>query len=74
MRFVPAKSAETQGAAWVFRVRELLIRQRTQTINALRGHLAEFGEIAPKGAMNVGALIRLVEDPDTRLPDAARDS
>ena len=35
MRFVPVKSEETQGAAMVFRVRELLIRQRTQAINAL---------------------------------------
>jgi transposase len=33
-RFVPVKSEETQGAAMVFRVRELLIRQRTQAINA----------------------------------------
>lgn len=39
MRFVPVKSEATQGAAMVFRVRELLIRQRTQAINALRGHL-----------------------------------
>ena len=43
MRFVPVKSDEMQGAASVFRMRELLIRQRTQTINALRGHLTEFG-------------------------------
>ena len=49
MRFVPVKSEETQGAAMVFRVRELLIRQRTQAINALRGHLAEFGQIVPQG-------------------------
>lgn len=48
MRFVPVKSEETQGAAMVFRVRELLIRQRTQVINALRGHLAEFGQVVPK--------------------------
>jgi transposase len=34
MRFVPVKREETQGAAMVFRVRELLIRQRTQAINA----------------------------------------
>ena len=38
---VPVKSEETQGAAMVFRVREFLIPQRTQAINALRGHLAE---------------------------------
>jgi transposase len=43
MRFVPVKSEATQGAAMVFRIRELLIRQRTQAINALRGHLGEFG-------------------------------
>jgi transposase len=43
MRFVPVKSEETQGTAMVFRVRELLIRQQTQAINALRGHLNEFG-------------------------------
>ncbi len=43
MRFVPVKSADTQGAASVFRVRELLIRQRTPAINGLRGHLGEFG-------------------------------
>ena len=34
MRFIPVKSEETQGAAMEFRVRELLIRQRTQAINA----------------------------------------
>ena len=43
MRFVPVKSEETQGATVVFRIRELLIRQRTQAINALLGHLTEFG-------------------------------
>jgi transposase len=68
MRFVPVKSEETQGAAMVFRVRELLIRQRTQAINALRGHLAEFGEIVPQGAANASRLIALVEDPECALP------
>lgn len=52
MRFVPVKSEETQGAAMIFRVRELLIRQRTQAINALRGQLTEFGQIVPQGAAN----------------------
>ena len=56
MRFVPVKSEETQGAAMVFRVRELLIRQRTQAINALRGHLTEFGQIVPQGAANAARL------------------
>jgi len=68
MRFVPVKSEQTQGAAMVFRVRELLIRQRTQAINSLRGHLSEFGEIVPQGAANVSRLIALVEDPECTLP------
>jgi transposase len=68
MRFVSVKSEETQGAAVAFRVRELLIRQRTQVINALRGHLAEFGQIVPQGAANAARLIAIVEDPDSGLP------
>lgn len=68
MRFVPVKSEETQGAAMVFRIRELLIRQRTQTINALRGHLGEFGMIVPQGAANMSKLIAIVEDPESGLP------
>jgi transposase len=72
MRFVPVKSEATQGAAMVFRVRELLIRQRTQAINALRGHLAEFGTVVPQGAANAARLVALVEDQDSGLPDDAR--
>lgn len=68
MRFVLVKSEETQGAAMVFRVGELLIRQRTQAINALRGHLTEFGQIVPQGAANASKLISIVEGPDNILP------
>lgn len=68
MRFVPVKSEATQGAAMVFRIRELRIRQRTQAINALRGHLGEFGQIVPQGAANAARLIAIVEDPDSGLP------
>jgi len=68
MRFVPVKSEETQGAAMVFRIRELLIRQRTQAINALRGHLGEFGQIVPQGADNAARLIAIIEGPDGGLP------
>ncbi|MDO9526566.1 MAG: IS110 family transposase, partial [Gemmobacter sp.] len=68
MRFVSVKSEETQGAAMVFRVRELLIRQRTQAINSLRGHLTEFGQIVPQGAANASKLIAIVEDPECDLP------
>ena len=68
MRFVPVKSEATQGAAMVFRIRELLIRQRTQAINALRGHLGEFGQVVPQGAANAARLVAIVEDPDSGLP------
>jgi transposase len=72
MRFVPVKSEEKQSAAAVFRVRELLIRQRTQTINALRGHLTEFGEVVPQGAASMRRLIALIEEPNSDLPETAR--
>ena len=54
MRFVRPKSAEAQGAATVFRARDLLVRQRTQIINALRGHLAEFGLVVHRGRHSAG--------------------
>ena len=68
MRIVPVKSEETQGAAMVFRIRELLIRQRTQAINALRGHLGDVGQVVPQGASNAARPIAIVEDPDSGLP------
>ena len=49
MRFVPIKSEAQQASALLFRARDLLVRQRTQVVNALRGHMMEFGWAAPKG-------------------------
>ena len=74
MRFVPVKSEETQGASSVFRVRELLVRQRTQAINALRGHLTEYGWVVPQGATNARRLVALVADESSGLPATARAS
>ena len=73
MRFVAVKSAEQQGEAMLFRTRDLLIRQRTRTVNALRGHLAEHGVVAPQGIANVARLAAAVDDPETRLPETVRD-
>ena len=56
MRFVAVKTEEEQARSVVFRARELLVHQRTQTINAPRGHLAEFGLVVPLGTHNVGRL------------------
>lgn len=72
MRFVTPKTAEAQGAAIIFRTRDLLVRQRTQLSNALRGHLAEFGYVVPKGPGHVRRLIELTADSATDLPDQAR--
>lgn len=72
MRFVAPKTAEAQGAAVIFRTRDLLVRQRTQLSNALRGHLGEFGFVVPQGVGHVGRLIEMAIDPATDLPDQAR--
>ena len=73
MRFVPIKSVEDQAAQMVLKTRSLLIRQRTQAVNALRGHLAELGIVAAKGVDKVATLTELVRDEnDERLPPAAR--
>ena len=63
MRFVPVKTEAQQAAALVFRGRDLLVRQRTQISNALRGHMAEYGWIAPKGLAHLEKLAALLADP-----------
>ena len=73
MRFVPVKSEDQQSRCMVFRTRELLVRQRTQTVNALRGHLAEFGIIAPQGITNVERLAIALADASASLPAAVRE-
>jgi len=57
----------------VFKTRDLLLVQRTQTANALRGHLAEYGVIAPQGIQHIGHLARALEDADTALPPVVVD-
>lgn len=73
MRFVRVKSEEQQASAAVFRARDLLVRQRTQLLNALRGLLAEHGWVAPKGLFHASAMMAKVEDPSCALPQDARD-
>ena len=73
MRFVPAKTEAQQACLVELRSRDLLVRQRTQAINALRSHLAEFGIVAAQGR-KIAELITLVRDgDDAQLPDLARD-
>ena len=70
MRFVPVKTEEQQSALAMHRVRELLVRQRTQLINAVRGHLAEFGLVAAQGPWNVPRLLASMRK-DRRVPELA---
>lgn len=74
MRFVAVKTEEQQAAGLVFRTRDLVVRQRTQLINAIRGHLAEYGWVAPRGTASMTLLADLLEDGDmaSSLPKAAR--
>jgi transposase len=72
MRFVAVKSEEQQASTVVFRARDLLVRQRTQVINALRGHLTEYGVVVAQGPAHITKLIANVDDPASDLPQAAR--
>lgn len=72
MRFVPVKNEEQQSALLLHRTRDLLIRQRTMLVNALRAHMAEFGIVAPQGIGNVRRLIEIIGADDERLPTLVR--
>jgi transposase len=72
MRFVPVKTAESQAALTMLGVRDLLVKQRTMLINAIRGHAAEFGVTAPKGPQQVPELLRRVAAEES-VPALARE-
>src|SRR3954469_24382633 len=61
MRFVPVKTVEQQTMAQLHRIRQLLVKQRTTHVNALRGHLAELGIVRGQGRGKAGELVRLIE-------------
>jgi transposase len=73
MRFVPVKTEEQQSMLMIHRARDLLVRQRTAAVNALRGHLAEFGIVAARGTAKAHELMRLAGD-DERLPAMAQEA
>jgi transposase len=70
MHFVPVKTVEQQAALMLHRARDLLIRQRTMLVNALRGHLAEFGLVGARGAKSLHELLALIDSDD--VPAVAR--
>jgi transposase len=73
MRFVPIKSPDQQSIMVAHRTRSILTRQRTQLSNAIRGHMAEFGLVAPIGRNGLEMLIAIVANSgEARLPVGAR--
>jgi transposase len=72
MRFVPVRSLENQAALMHHRVREMLVAQRTQVLNGMRGHLAEIGVIAAQGPKNARELAGLIAAGDDLLPPLVR--
>lgn len=64
MHFVPVKTVEQQAALMLHRARDLLIRQRTMLVNAVRGHLAELGLVGARGAKALGELLALIESAE----------
>lgn len=73
MRFVPVKSLEQQAVLMLHKNRELLVKQRTMSVNAIRGHLAEFGIVVAKGIEHIGELVDLARK-DAALPEIARQA
>lgn len=71
MRFVAVKSVEQQAVLMLHKARDLLVRQKTMLINALRAHLAEFGIIAVRGPGGVNTVLDILHATQGELPRAA---
>lgn len=72
MRFVPVKGVEQQAVLVLHRTREVLVRQRTMLVNALRAHMAEFGIVVAQGIKRVPELVATLRDKATPIPEIAR--
>ena len=74
MRFVTVKSVEQQAVLMLHKSRDLMVRQRTMLINALRGHLAEYGIVTGLGAGSVVASLKALHEEQDRFPAHARSA
>jgi transposase len=74
LRFVAVRSVENQAVLMLHKAREMLVQQRTQLLNGLRGHLAEIGVIAAQGTCNMRALGSLIHEGHPDIPEAVRAS
>ena len=73
MRFVPIKTVEQQADTATHKARQMLIKQRTMTMNSLRSLMAEFGIVVPQGPQHISKLLAMLADlEDTRVPAIAR--
>lgn len=68
MRFVAVKSKAQQAVLMLHKTCDLLVRQRTMLVNALRGHLGEYGVVAPQGLAGVKAVLEALREDDEYLP------
>ncbi len=74
MRFVAVKSEHQQSLVMLHRMRDRLVAERTGSINAIRGHMAEFGVVAAQGEAGMKEILAVISDlDDGRLPPLARD-
>ena len=74
MRFVPVKNEMQQALLMLHRIRDRQIAERTGTINAIRGHMAEFGVVAARRGLGMQELLAIISDADdARLPSLARE-
>jgi transposase len=74
MRFVPVKSETQQSLLMLHRIRDRLVAERTGTITAIRGHMAEFGIVAARRGLGMKELLAIISDvDDARLPSMARE-
>jgi transposase len=74
LRFVKVRSIANQAVLMQHKAREMLVAQRTQLLNGLRGHLAEVGVIAAQGSCNIRSLGALIHEGDPAIPEAVRAS
>ena len=74
MRFVRVKSETQQSLLMLHRIRDRLVAERTGTISAIRGHMAEFGIVAARRGLGMKELLAIISDSDdARLPSMARE-
>lgn len=74
LRFVKVRSVDNQAMLMQHKAREMLVQQRTQLLNGLRGHLAEIGVIAAQGTCHMRSLGALIDEGHSDLPDVVRAS